>query len=191
MLKKQSGEVWREVNFGSIKPKLRYAVSNTGRLASFIDTLEEGRLLKPSLFEGFPGFRVTINKKIKVFLMHRVILESFDFPKPDETHRVIHLDFVKTNNKLGNLKWVNKLDWHAHQDKNPKVLAGRLPKPPEKKPHKGHKLTATNVALIKKKLFDPNRKTRIRLIAKQYGVTEMTLYRIKSGENWAHIPAAS
>ena len=40
---------------------------------------------------------------------------------------------------------------------------------------------------IKKMLANPNRKTRLRLIAKQFGISEMQLYRIKSGENWGHV----
>ena len=27
----------------------------------------------------------------------------------------------------------------------------------------------------------------MRLIAKQFGISEMQLYRIKSGENWSHV----
>ena len=41
--------------------------------------------------------------------------------------------------------------------------------------------------MIKKKIFDPNRRTRMRLIAKQFGISEMQLYRIKSGENWGSV----
>jgi DNA-binding Xre family transcriptional regulator len=36
-------------------------------------------------------------------------------------------------------------------------------------------------------LSDPNRKTRLKIIAKRFGVSEMTLQRIKTGENWGHI----
>jgi Mor family transcriptional regulator len=28
---------------------------------------------------------------------------------------------------------------------------------------------------------------KIKVLAKQYGVSEMQIYRIKSGENWSHI----
>jgi predicted DNA binding protein len=55
------------------------------------------------------------------------------------------------------------------------------------KPQKGHKLTSTQVMLLKKKIFDPNRKTRLKFLAKQFGISEMQLYRIKSGENWSHV----
>ena len=40
---------------------------------------------------------------------------------------------------------------------------------------------------IKKKIWDPVRKTRLKLIASQFDISEMQLYRIKSGENWSHI----
>jgi hypothetical protein len=45
----------------------------------------------------------------------------------------------------------------------------------------------TKVMRIKKMLQNPNRKTRIKMIAKQFGVSEMQIFRIKSGENWGHI----
>jgi predicted DNA binding protein len=49
------------------------------------------------------------------------------------------------------------------------------------------KLTYAQAVILKKKLLDPNRKTRIKVLAKQFGVSEMQLYRIKSGENWGDI----
>ena len=49
------------------------------------------------------------------------------------------------------------------------------------------KLTETQVIRLKKKLFDPNRRTRLKILAKQFGVSEMQLHRIKTGENWGHI----
>jgi len=45
----------------------------------------------------------------------------------------------------------------------------------------------TKVMLIKKILAKPDRKTRLKMIAKQFGVSEMQISRIKSGENWGHI----
>jgi len=41
--------------------------------------------------------------------------------------------------------------------------------------------------LLKKKLLDPGRKTRMKILAKQFGVTEMQLHRIKTGENWGEV----
>ena len=61
------------------------------------------------------------------------------------------------------------------------------PKTKEKKTVQGHKLNATQVMRIKKMIADPERKTRMKMIAKQFNISEMQLYRIKSGENWGHI----
>ena len=57
----------------------------------------------------------------------------------------------------------------------------------ENNPQIVKKLTSTDLIRIKKMIQDPNRKTRMKLIAKQFGISEMQLYRIKSGENWSHI----
>ena len=45
--------------------------------------------------------------------------------------------------------------------------------------------------MIKKKIFDPQRKTRMKIIAKRFGISEMQLYRIKSGENWSSVQLPS
>lgn len=46
------------------------------------------------------------------------------------------------------------------------------------------KLTYPQISVLKEKLLNPNLQTRIKVLAKQFGVSEMLLYRIKSGENW-------
>jgi hypothetical protein len=51
----------------------------------------------------------------------------------------------------------------------------------------GRKLTVTKVMLIKKLLARPEQKTRMKMIAKQFGVSEMQIRRIKSGENWSQV----
>ena len=51
----------------------------------------------------------------------------------------------------------------------------------------GRKLTVTKVMLIKKLLAKPEQRTRLKMIAKQFGVSEMQIRRIKSGENWSHV----
>ena len=51
----------------------------------------------------------------------------------------------------------------------------------------GLKLTATQVKTIKDAIKNPKRKLTYKQMAEKYGVSEMTLYRIKSGENWGRI----
>jgi DNA-binding Xre family transcriptional regulator len=50
-----------------------------------------------------------------------------------------------------------------------------------------YKLTEAKVKILKRKLLDPNRKTRIKMLARQFGVSEMQLHRIRTGENWGHV----
>ena len=52
---------------------------------------------------------------------------------------------------------------------------------------KGLKLSVTDVKNIKKSLSSKSRPTPIKKLAEKYGVSEMTMYRIKSGENWARV----
>ncbi|MGZ3925264.1 MAG: NUMOD4 domain-containing protein, partial [Flavisolibacter sp.] len=51
----------------------------------------------------------------------------------------------------------------------------------------GLKLTAIQVRKIKEQLNKATRRITIKQLADKYNVSEMTMYRIKSGENWGRI----
>ncbi len=189
MIQPTWGEIWKEVEFKEDKPRLHYAVSTRGRCVSFKEKREDGKLIRGKLTEGFPVIMVTLAHKRKSLLLHRLVAQTFIGPAPSPEHRIIHLDYNKENNSPANLKWVDKAEWEEHQNHNPKVIATREAQK-DKKPYQGHKLNATRVALLKKKLFDPERKTRLKLLARQFGISEMQLYRIKTGENWSHVMPA-
>jgi len=173
MVKSYWDEQWKEIDLGD--DKLRY-------------------LLKGSLVDGYPVFRYKqfhkteggTKIKNKQLFVHKLVAEYFGAPSNEDQAFVIHMDYNKLNNHIDNLKWSTKREMELHQQKNPKVLKARE-KRKENKPYQGHKLNATQVKRLKKKIFDPNRKTRLKIIAKQFGISEMQLYRIKSGENWGHI----
>ena len=75
-----------------------------------------------------------------------------------------------------------------HRKKNPSVIRGHQRTVERiRQSGKGHKLTATKVQFLKKKLLDPNYKTSLKILARQFGVSQMALSRIRRGENWAHI----
>lgn len=194
MIKSYWDEVWKEIDLGEDKLRYNYAVSNYGRVVSYSESLEKGRLLKGSLVDGYPVFRYKqfyksengTKIKNKQIFVHKLVADYFGVQKSDEQQFVIHLDYNKLNNHIDNLKWSTKREMELHQQSNPNVLLARE-KRKEIKPYKGHKLNATQVKRLKKKIFDPNRKTRLKIIAKQFGISEMQLYRIKSGENWAHV----
>lgn len=182
-------EEWKTLSFEPGALKLNYAISSFGRIASYSNTLEDGKLLKGGILGGYPTFVCRPFGKSKTFYMHKLLAEHFLSREEDQTY-VIHLDYNKKNNHIRNLKWVSKRDMELHQQKSPFVLKSRQDRK-KYKPQKGHKLSSTDVIRIKKKIFDPNRKTRLKIIARQFGISEMQLYRIKSGENWSHIKVST
>ena len=99
-------------------------------------------------------------------------------------------ELVNGSKQDGYRIWRYKIRELEHSKKSPYIIEARkkqLAKLNAKRKYQGNKLNSTQVMLLKKKLHDPNRKTRLKIIAKQFGVTEMTLHRIKTGENWGHI----
>jgi phage antirepressor YoqD-like protein len=67
-----------------------------------------------------------------------------------------------------------------HNRSNPNVLNKKMPKN-----SKQYKLTETKVKLIKRMLKADT--TRLGMIAKQFGITQTQLNRIRSGENWGYV----
>ena len=181
MIRDYKGEIWAPYSNELWSEDDEYLVSNFGRIQRKKITEDEWKLSKTSLIGGYDSFwiRKKGKKSSSSCYIHRVVALLFLEQKEGEKY-VIHLDFDKLNNKALNLKWVNKSDMFLHHKKNPKKIA-------RKGQVTSSKLTEGRVRLIKKKIFDPNRKTRMRLIAKQFGISEMQLYRIKSGENWSHV----
>jgi hypothetical protein len=189
-------ETFKEITFEDVKKlQLSYAISNYGRLISFTETMEEGRIVKGSKQLGYRIWRYKVRDdnfklKHKHLFYYRLVAEYFIPKDSDEQVYVLHLDWNIVNDYVENLKWATKAEMITHREKSPLVIEERkkqLAERKEKRKHQGNKLTSTQVMLIKKIISDPNRKTRLKLIAKRFGVTEMTLHRIKTGENWAHI----
>jgi transcriptional regulator with PAS, ATPase and Fis domain len=67
-----------------------------------------------------------------------------------------------------------------HNRENPAVIDRVIPKRT-----KNYKLTESKVIMIKKMLRSD--KNRLKMIAKQFGITHTQLNRIRSGENWGHV----
>jgi len=187
------GEEFIELELEVVK-RFRYAVSNFGRLISFKEHFKDGALLKPNVTNSLRIFRYKIPKEGGGYLHKHIMLSraiaKFYVNKPSDAHDfVIHLDFDNLNDHYTNLKWVTESEKYAHQRINPNVIEGHQKRIEKKKlSQKGMKLDTTQVMRIKRMIHDPNRKTRMRIIAKQFGISEMQLYRIKTGENWANVP---
>ena len=119
------------------------------------------------------------------FMIHRLVAAYFlPAPRPDQTI-VAHLDYNKLNNSVTNLRWMNQEEHSLHQSKNPKVIAEKKWRKYKQKPRaKGMKLTSSQVIHIKLQL---RRKKPAKQIARQFGISETQVWRIKSGENWSSV----
>jgi len=171
--------------------KLRYAVSNLGRMVSFTDEIINGRLLKGTMSEGYKVFRFKIYRDKKMLNSHlfiyKLVAQNF-IPKTSEDQvHVLHLDYQRSNDHFTNLKWATETERLEHIRKSPLVIQARKNRTMQETAINGHKLTVTKVMFLKKLLANPKQKTRLKMIAKQFGVSEMQIRRIKSGENWGYI----
>jgi hypothetical protein len=186
MIKKLAGEVWKPLVFsGSKELRNNYAVSSIGRIASYKeDALKDGKLLNGSLTTGYrtlnlhrPGHKGTL-------YIHREIAKLF-LKRPSVKHKyVIHKNHNKLDNSVKNLEWATLEKMIQHQQKSPAKVAY---KKRQANREVGLKLTAVQVRKIKEQLNKKTRRVTIKQLADKYNVSEMTMYRIKSGENWGRI----
>lgn len=184
------GESFKELQLEG-NQKSRYAISNYGRLVRFTEDFSDGNLLKGSETNGYKVFRYKSfeNGKVKNYskMFSRMVAENF-LPTPHKTQTyLLHKDYKKDNCQVTNLFWATKEEFTNHFMNSPLYEEGKVKSQNTRKKMDGNKLTSTQVIRIKKMINDPNRKTRLKIIAKQFGISEMQLYRIKSGENWGHI----
>ena len=185
MIKKIPNEVWKPLTFSGWKQlRYRYAVSSLGRIASYKKEITEGKLLNGSLTTGYRTLNLHRPGNKGTLYIHREMAKIF-LKKPSQKHKyVIHINHHKLDNNIKNLRWATLEQMITHQQKSPakiaykKVQANRTV---------GLKLNAGQVKKIKEILKDRNRSITIKRLAKKYNVSEMTVYRIKSGENWGRI----
>ncbi len=185
-------EEWREF-VPEFKTKKKYFVSNYGNVKTTAINAAGNKVekvLKGSLIDGyrFLGFSREIDGKKKAYHYSFHLLVGMLFLEKEEKHtHVIHLDYDRKNNVVTNLQWVTYPQMLEHSKKSPYVIEAKKKLVEFNKARDGHKLTTNDVIRLKKKLLDPNRKTRNKILAKEFGISEMQLYRIKSGENWGHV----
>lgn len=180
MIRNNWNEKWKTITFDdNISENEQFKISNYGRIINC--KTDEEFLVKKYFINGYQNLpvRQKQNGNMTSRYVHKLVAQHF-LEKKDGIC-VIHLDYDKKNNHLENLKWATKKEKEIHQFTNPEF------KNIVRKQPSNTKLTETRVKLIKRKINDPNRKTRMKMIAKQFGVSVMQLYRIKTGENWGHV----
>lgn len=179
MIRSYWDEEWKDVVFDdAIADNEKFKISNYGRIINCKG--EKEFEIKKSYTNGYQMLSLKQKQSGKSTgrYVHRLVAEHF-LEQNDGVY-VIHLNYDKTDNRVDNLRWATKREKELHQFSNP-IYKNRP------KQITNSKLTETRVKLIKRKINDPNRRTRMKMIAKQFGISEMQLYRIKTGENWGHV----
>ena len=183
-------EKWVTIMFEGLEKPPHYEVSNYGRLRSFqLSTSSQvsnggdkpiSKQIKGSVIQGYRSLNIRSEGKTLNRYVHKLVAEHFvNQGQPDQTF-VIHVDYDKQNNYYQNLRWVTKDEMIAHNRENPSLKNRQLPRQT-----RNYKLTESKVRIIKKLLL--NDKNRLKMIAKQFGITHTQLNRIRSGENWKHV----
>jgi len=186
MIKKIPGEEWKPLQFPGWKHlRKKYALSSHGRIASYSEDIHnDGKLLEGSLTTGYKTLNLHRPGNNGTLYIHREIARLFLRKASTKFRYVIHQNHDKLDNSVKNLRWATLDEMIEHQQKSPAKIAYKKVQANRKT---GLKLSADQVKGIKKVLGNKNRNVTIRQLAEKYGVSEMTMYRIKSGENWGRV----
>jgi hypothetical protein len=186
MINKNVGELWKQIQFTGHKDlRKKYAVSNQGRCASYsTDVLKDGKLLNGSLTSGYRTLNLHVNEGNGTIYIHREVAKFFCTKKTPRHKFVMHINHSKIDNNYQNLKWATAEEVSQHQQTSPDKIAYKERQANRKK---GLKLSASQVKVIKSAIANPRRRLTFKQLAEKYGVSEMTVYRIKSGENWSNV----
>lgn len=169
----------------------KYAITSSGRILSYKHHFSDGRILNGSIQEGYRILRYCIRedgvKKNKYIFFYKALAQYFMPKNSEEQKYVLHLDYVRDNDALKNLRWATYDEMIAHGKKSPHVIQAKKNLIEFNLKNDGKKLTSTQVIRIKKMLQNEKRVTRLKMIAKAFGISKTHLNRIATGENWGHI----
>ncbi len=179
-------EIWKTITVNGKKPSVPYVISNHGHFGVLLDKSGkvERRNFKPTA--GSYRFNVRQDGKAAAIFLYKEVAKAF-LKKPSPKHKfVIHKDHNYLNDHVDNLKWATQAEHRAHTTFSPNAILSRKKKAIVKSAH-SQVFDEKSIATLKKMIWDPKRKLSFKQIAEKFGVSEMQIYRIKTGQFWYHV----
>ncbi len=178
-------EVWKLVSFQGKKPSVSYAVSNNGRFGVMDKTGKvEVRTFKPQA--GGYRYNFKIDGRSKALFVYKEVAKAFLKKSSPKQTLVIRKDHNYLNDNVNNLKWVTEAEHREHVTFSPNSVLARKKKAITKS-YTAKVFNEKSIKEVKKLIWDPKRKLTFKQIAEKFGVSEMQIYRIKTGELWFHV----
>ncbi len=170
-------EEWKD-----IKGFEGYQISNYGRVKSLnYRRCGNTKLLKKiinNFKDNYHVVNLSKNGKHVLSRVHRLVATAF-IPNPNNKPYVNHLDGCKTNNHISNLEWCTSSENAQH------AYNAGLKIAPMGENHVNNILTEKQVLEIREKYVP--RKYSTRMLAKEYGVHQSTIYQIIKRRMWKQI----
>lgn len=177
-------ENWKAITIDGKKPSVPYMISDLGRFGVLVNGKIDVRKFKPTA--GNYRYNTRQNGKNKAIFLSREVAKAF-LKKPSPKHRfIIHKDHNYLNDQVSNLKWATQSEHRTHTAMSPRSILAREKKAIVTSTH-SKVLDEKRATALKRMIWDPKRKLSYKQIAEKFGVSEMQIYRIKTGEFWYHI----
>lgn len=155
-----------------------YCVSDHGRVMRVAPGkgTRAGRILTPTPNnKGYYRVSLTANGKSHLKLVHCLVCEAFNGPRPTPKHEATHQDGDHTNNRCDNLKWATH-----RENMRDKIRHGTSRVGPAK-------LAILNDEAVReiRSLLELGEMQRV--IAARFGVARTTINNIAIGKTWVHV----
>jgi hypothetical protein len=158
-----------------------YDVSSEGNVRSWKNA-QYGKRSSPKIIKpivtrgGYLCVHLHAGKVVRTERVHRLVLSAFNGPIPDGMD-VAHMDGVKTNNRLTNLRAATRAENESDKLRHGTDCRG------EKQWQA--KLTCESVCEIRRLISSGLSCVEI---GRKFGVSRASIRSIAIGKNWAHVP---